>query len=64
MTEQEIKATIIKAMDDNVSDDVAKAAFAGVLAHVAHNLERIATALEGVALAHIEQAERAAAAKG
>ncbi|MCK1460917.1 hypothetical protein IVB34_21775 [Bradyrhizobium sp. 2] len=37
MTEHEIKATIVKAMDENVSDDEAKAAFAGVLAHVAHN---------------------------
>lgn len=46
MTEAEIKATIIKAMDDEVSDAEAKVAFAGVLAHVAHNVERIATALE------------------
>lgn len=49
MTEQEIKATIVKAMDENVSDDEAKAAFAGVLAHVAHNVERIAIALERLA---------------
>jgi hypothetical protein len=49
MTEQEIKAAIVKAMDDNVSDDAAKAAFAGVLAHAAFNLERIAVALERLA---------------
>lgn len=33
-------------MDENVSDDEARAAFAGVLAHVADNLERSAIALE------------------
>ncbi|UEM17326.1 hypothetical protein J4G43_025690 [Bradyrhizobium barranii subsp. barranii] len=41
-----VKAAIVKAMDENVSDDEARAAFAGVLAHVADNLERSAIALE------------------
>lgn len=49
MTEQDIKATILKAMDDGCSEAEAKAAFAGVLAHVAHNVERIAVALERLA---------------
>jgi hypothetical protein len=46
MTEQEIKAALIKAMDPDVPDAEAQAAVAAVVAHAACSLERIATALE------------------
>lgn len=49
MTEQEIKAALVKAMDPDVPDVEAQAAVAGVVAHVACNLERIATTLERIA---------------
>jgi hypothetical protein len=49
MTEQEIKAAMVKAMDPDVPDAEAQAVVAGIVAHAAHNLERIATALERLA---------------
>ncbi|MCK1684262.1 hypothetical protein IVA87_33970 [Bradyrhizobium sp. 147] len=48
MTEQDIKAALVKAMDQDVPDPEAQAAVAGVVARAAFNLERIATALEGL----------------
>jgi hypothetical protein len=49
MDEQEIKALMVKAMDDDTTDEEAKAAFAGVLANVAINVKRIADALDRLA---------------